>query len=180
MSRTVLLASAALAAAFAASPAAARDSWGKANVGFAEYRTDADQCSSAAFDAKLSMGPVDRVIRAATPLQADIYTWAMSRQILIHGVTVTVAEQLQGAVDRCLIDRGYQRFHLTGAQERQLGRFRRGTMERAHYLHGLAADPAVMAAQAVRTVRPPEPPAEEGKPPRKEPLQIIDLGPRPV
>jgi hypothetical protein len=179
MSRNVLLA-AAIALATIATPAAARDSWGKANVGFAEYRADADQCSSAAFDAKLWLEPVYHVIRAAMPLQADIYTLAWSRQTMVHGVTVTIADQLQGAVDRCLIDRGYRRFRLTEAQERELGRFRHGTMERAHYLHRLAADPAVMATQALPTARPPEPPADEGTPPRREPPQVIDLGPRPV
>jgi hypothetical protein len=180
MSRTVLFAAAAAALALTASPAIARDSWGKANVGFAEYRADTDQCSTAAFDAKLWLEPVYHVIRAAQPLQTDLYTLAWSRQIMVHGVTVTIAEQLQGSVDRCLIDRGYRRFRLTEAQERELGRLPHGTMERAHYLHGLAADPAVMAAQALPTVRPSEPPADEGKPSRREPPQVIDLGPRPV
>ncbi|HEY1604660.1 MAG TPA: hypothetical protein VGF77_03595 [Allosphingosinicella sp.] len=185
MSRTVLFATAALALApFAlagvASPAAAKDSWGKANVGFAEYRIDADQCSNAAFDANLWMGPIDHVIHATMKLQTDIYMLAFSRQIMIHGVTVTIADQLQNSVDRCLIDRGYTRFHLTEAQDRRLSHFHHGTMERAHFLHGLAADPAVMAAQAIPTRRPPEPPVDEGKPTRKEPLHIIDLGPRPV
>src|SRR3954469_6253159 len=94
MSQSVLLASAALVAMLAASPAAARDSWGKPNVGFAEYRTDADQCSNSAFDTNLWMGPVYDVIRHAMPLQGDIYQLAWSQQVLVHGVTVTIADQL--------------------------------------------------------------------------------------
>ncbi|HEX5184335.1 MAG TPA: hypothetical protein VFW19_14445 [Allosphingosinicella sp.] len=178
MPRTVFLAALSLAAV--ASPAAAHDSWGKPDVGFAEYRIDADQCSNAAFDAKLWMGPIDHVMRATMKLQTDIYMLAFSRQIMTHGVSVTIADQLQNAVDRCLIDRGYTKFRLTDAQERRLSHFRPGTVERAHFLHSLAADPAVMAAQAIPTVRPHEAPADEGKPTRKEPPHVIDLGPRPV
>ena len=180
MSRTVLFASAALALALAASPAAARDSWGKANVGFAEYRADADQCSSAAFDAKLWYQPIYHLVRAGYGMSMDVYSYGHAVHMVQHAVTATIADQLQNAVDRCLIDRGYTRFRLTEAQDRQLGRFHRGSTERAHFLHGLAADPGVMAAQAIPTVRPPEGPADEGKPPREEPPQIIDLGPRPV
>jgi hypothetical protein len=175
MSRTVLLTTAALALAAVASPAAAHDSWGKPNVGFAEYRIDADQCSNAAFQAKLWFEPINHVIRASTAGMMDVYSYARGQQIMVHGVTVTIADQLQGAVDRCLIDRGYSRFRLTEAQDERLSRFHYGTMERARFLHRLAADPAVMAAQAIPTVRPPEGPADEGKPTRKEPLRVIDL-----
>jgi hypothetical protein len=177
MSRTVLLVPFALALAITATPAAAHNSWGKANVGFAEYRTDADQCSNAAFDAKLWVEPINHVIRASYAAASDLYSYARAQLIMVHGVTVTIADQLQATVDRCLIDRGYTRFHLTEAQDRQLSRYHHGTMERAHFLHSLASDPAVMAAQAIRTVRPPEAPADEGKPTRKEPLQVIDFLP---
>lgn len=180
MSRTVLLASAALALAAMATPAAARNSWGKPNVGFAEYRADADQCSSAAFDAKLWFQPLYHLIRAGYGMSMDVYSYAHAGQLVHHAVARNIADQLQNAVDRCLIDRGYARFHLTDEQDRQLSRFHRGTMERARFLHSLAADPRVMAAQAIRTVRPPEGPVDEGKPPRREPPPIIDLGPRPV
>ncbi|HEX4736118.1 MAG TPA: hypothetical protein VH331_01000 [Allosphingosinicella sp.] len=177
MSRTVLLATAALALAATASPAAAHVSWGKPNVGFAEYRIDADQCSNAAFDAKLWFEPIYEVVRAGYAASTDLFSYARAQQIIRHGVTVTVADQLQAAVDRCLVDRGYTRFRLTEDQARNLSRFHRGTIERAHFLHRLASDPGVMAAQAIRTVRPPEGPADEGKPTRKEPLHVIDLLP---
>jgi len=180
MSRTVFLATAALAFAVTASPAAARESWGKPNVGFAEYRIDADECSSAAFEAKIWYQPIYHLIRAGFGASMDVYSYGHALHMVQHAVTATVADQLQNAIDRCLIDRGYTRFHLTEAQDRQLGHFRRGTMERAHFLHGLASDPAVMAAQAVRTVRPPEGPADEGKPSRREPPPIIDIFPRPA
>jgi hypothetical protein len=174
MSRIVHFASAALALVFAAAPAAARDSWGKPNVAFEEYRIDADQCSNEAFDAPLWLEPIYRVVRANYQYNMDIYSYARAGDMMIHGVTVTIADQLQDAVDRCLIDRGYMRFRLTAAQDRQLSRFQRGTMERAHFLHRLAADASVMATQILPTTRPPEPPAYEGTPPRIEPPVIVD------
>lgn len=177
MSRTVLLATAALAFAAIASPAAARNSWGKPNVGFAEYRIDADECSNAAFDAKLWMEPIEHVIRASYAASTDIFSEASLKMIMTHGVTVTIADQLQATVDRCLIDRGYTRFRLTDSQDRQLSHFHRGTMDRAHFLHSLGSDPNVMAAQAIRTIRPPEAPADEGKPTRNEPPRVIQLLP---
>jgi hypothetical protein len=179
MSRTVLLASAALATFLAASPAAARDSWGKPNVGFDAYRLDADQCSNAAFDTKLWLEPVYHLIRVGYGASMDIYSYARAEHMVGHAITVTIADQLQASVDRCLIDRGYSRFRLTAAQDRQLGRFHRGTTERAQFLHSLAADPQVTAAQGIRTVRPPDAPAQEEQP-RKEPPRIIDFGPRPL
>jgi hypothetical protein len=180
MSHKALLASAALVATLAASPAAARDSWGKPNVGFTEYRLDADQCSNSAFDTNLWIGPIYDVIRKTMATQGDIYTIGFSQQLTVHAVTVTIADQLQDAVDRCLIDRGYERFRLTQAQDRQLSRYRRGTTERAQFLHSLAADPSVMMTQALPTVRPPDAPAEEGRLPRREPPIIIPTGPRPI
>jgi hypothetical protein len=179
MSRTVLFASAALAVALAASPAVAHDSWGKPNVAFAEYRTDADECSDEAFGAKLWLEPIYRIVRANYQYNMDLYSYARAGDMMIHGVTVTVADQLQNAVDRCLIDRGYTRFRLTEAQNRQLSRLHRGTMERAHFLHSLAADASVMATQALPTTRPPEAPADEGTPPRID-RPVINFGPRPV
>lgn len=175
MSRTVLPTTAALALAAVATPAAAHDSWGKANVGFAEYRIDADQCSNAAFQAKLWFQPIYHVIQASSAGMMDVFSYARGQQIMVHGVSMTIADQLQAAIDRCLIDRGYTRFRLTEAQNRQLSRFRYGTTERAHFLHRLASNPAVMAAQAIPTVRPPEGPADEGRPTGKEPLRVIDL-----
>src|SRR3954469_222672 len=180
MSQSVLLASAALVAMLAASPAAARDSWGKPNVGFTEYRTDADQCSNAAFDAKLWFEPINHIVRASYQYNMDVYGYARAGQIMVHGVTNAIADQLQDAVDRCLIDRGYKRFRLTAAQDRQLSRYHHGTMERAHFLHNLAADASIMAVQGVSTIRPPDEPAEEGTPARIDRPVIVNAGPSPA
>jgi hypothetical protein len=179
MTKALLFACAAVLAG-AAAPAAARDSWARPHVSFAEYRADADQCSNAAFHAKLWLAPIAHIAEATHAMASDPWSYARARQIFVHGVTRSVAEQLQDVVDRCLFDRGYRRFRLTEAQDRQLHQLRRGTVERAQFLHGLAADPATLAAQAIPTVRPPGEPAEESPPPRRQPLDIIDFGPRPV
>src|SRR3954453_4937294 len=146
MSNRVLLASTALVAGLGASPALARDSWGKPNVGFAEYRLDSDECSEEAFHTKLWVEPIYQIIRAIYQYSIDIYSYARAHDIARHGVTVTIAEQLQNAIDTCLIDRGYQRFRLTEAQDRQLSHLRRDTIELAYFLYGLGSAPAVMTA----------------------------------
>lgn len=175
----ILFACAAVLAGTAA-PAAAKESWGRPYVGFAEYRRDADRCSNAAFHTRLSFAPIVHIAEATRAMATDPWSYARARQIFIHGVTRTVEEQLQDSVDRCLFDSGYRRFRLSDDQARRLGRLRRGTLERARFLHALAADPSVLEGQAVPTVRPPDDPAEEGLPPRREPLDILDFGPRPA
>jgi hypothetical protein len=166
-----------LAGAGAGAPAAAKDSWARPYVGFEEYRRDADQCSNAAFQARLWFGPIVHLAQATHAMATDPWSYARARQIFVHGVTRTVAEQLQDAVDRCLFDRGYRRFRLSEEQNRRLGRLHRGTVERARFLHSLAADPAVLGTQALPTVRPPDEPAQEDPPARREPLDILDFGP---
>jgi hypothetical protein len=181
MFRTFVLAAAALAAASAAAPACAGGglSWAKPNVAYAEYRLDAAQCSNAAYDAPISYAPIDDIARATRGMAGDsIYNFARAQQVFIHGVGMELRDQLQNAVDRCLVERGYRLFRLTDEQRRALARLRRNSAERQHYLHGLAADPAV-AAQGVPTLIPPAPRPEPPRP-RKEPMRIIDLDPVPA
>ncbi|MBV8688139.1 MAG: hypothetical protein JOZ90_03075 [Alphaproteobacteria bacterium] len=164
----------------AASPAAAGGlSWGKPDVGYAEYRLDSNQCSNAAFDTKLTFDEIAHVARAAGAMSADLFSYARAREIVVHAATVTVEDQLQASVDRCLIDRGYTRFRLTAEQSRALARLKPGGEPRQHFLHRLASDGAVLSRQAVPTVRPPDGPAREVPPPR-EPPPILDFGPRPA
>jgi hypothetical protein len=53
------------------------------------------------------------------------------------------------AVEQCLQDRGYQKFQLTAAQGAHLETLLEGSSERRLYLHSLASDPAVLAAQGL-------------------------------
>ncbi len=52
--------------------------------------------------------------------------------------------------ERCLFDHGYRPFRLTRDQDRALRRLPLGTPARHAYLHALAADPAIVSAQAAR------------------------------
>ena len=54
---------------------------------------------------------------------------------------------MQREIDQGLAARGYQRFRLTGAQRARLRHLDEGAPERHFYLHSLASDPAVLAAQ---------------------------------
>jgi hypothetical protein len=54
---------------------------------------------------------------------------------------------MQRRLDHCLAGRGYHRFRLTDDQRRQLRRFPERAAERQTYLHSLASDPQVLAAQ---------------------------------
>jgi hypothetical protein len=51
-------------------------------------------------------------------------------------------------LESCLAGRGYHRFHLTAAQRRQLDCLPARAVERQAYLHRLASDPQVLAAQS--------------------------------
>jgi hypothetical protein len=66
-----------------------------------------------------------------------------------------IERQLQQARDimaarleSCLANRGYRRFHLNAAQRRQLDRLPARAPERQAYLHRLASDPQILAAQS--------------------------------
>jgi hypothetical protein len=51
-------------------------------------------------------------------------------------------------LESCLAGRGYHRFHLTAAQRRQLDRLPERAPGRQAYLHRLASDPQILAAQS--------------------------------
>lgn len=51
-------------------------------------------------------------------------------------------------LESCLAGHGYQRFHLTAAQRRQLDRLPARAVERQAYLHRLASDPQILASQS--------------------------------
>ena len=56
---------------------------------------------------------------------------------------------LEGVVESCLLDRGYSQFRLTESQAKSLSKLEKGSDERRHFLHALAADPAVLENQAL-------------------------------
>jgi len=151
-------------------------SWGKPNVSYASYNADAQQCANMAFGVDAPMQPATVEALGAqqamalyaffsfwsardhggdmaaayavrpdkAPLRSTTYT-----SLFEHAAYVDVVEQLQAVVDRCLTERGYQKFRLTNAQRDQLRQLKMGTAEREHFLHRLGADPEVLAAQRV-------------------------------
>jgi len=60
-------------------------------------------------------------------------------------------------VGECLRKRGYVQFRLTEEQSAGLAKLQKGSDERRAYLHGLAADPAVLKAQALPATSSQEP-----------------------
>jgi hypothetical protein len=54
---------------------------------------------------------------------------------------------MQRRLDACLAGRGYRRFRLTEDQRRQLRHYPERAAERQTYLHRLASDPQILAAQ---------------------------------
>ena len=55
---------------------------------------------------------------------------------------------IEARLEQCLAGHGYRRFHLTAEQRRQLDRYPARAPERQAYLHRLASDPQILAAQS--------------------------------
>jgi hypothetical protein len=164
--RAFLLATAAAAlSACATSQPEAQTSWGKANVAFLDYWSDAAQCTLAGAQAEVSL-PVGtlNIKRDASPI-ADpaIQDRVSSDDASTVGVNDMImrarlnrVQQMramdrarQAVVDQCLAERGYRRFQLTAEQSARLQTLPEGTRERREFLHGLASDPAILSAQGV-------------------------------
>jgi len=144
-------------------------SWGRANVSFADYHRDAQQCAARTFGVTLHMSPqtardLDMVGNGS--LMSMIGTAGITPEVALspthvhfysttyvetykHAMRVDVTEQLQAILDNCLRERGYRRFKLTGAQMDRLRGLADGTAERERYLYSLGSDPDVLAMQAV-------------------------------
>lgn len=157
---------------------APRASWGKAGVAIERYREDAIACGRAGLATEINdMAAVKTLVTASRQLDQVLDSQANSSPASvttggggqIDPVALNTAQQvsritdganprarfkevraaLQGTVDRCLADRGYVRFTLTGPQRERLEDLKHGSPERHAYLHALASDPAILAAQAV-------------------------------
>jgi hypothetical protein len=164
--RTFALAAAALAlGACATTQQEAATSWGKANVSFVDYWSDAAQCTLAGAQAEVSLpvGALD-IQRHASPM-ADpaIQDRVSSDEASTIGVNdmlmrarLNRVQQMreqdrarQAVIDRCLAERGYRQFQLTAEQSAHVSALPEGSRERRQYLHRLASDPSVLAAQGV-------------------------------
>ena len=144
-------------------------SWGRANVSFADYNRDAQQCAAKTFGVTLHLSPqtahdLDMVGNgslmsllgtagvtpevALSPTHVHFYSTTYV-ETYKHATRVDVTDQLQAILDTCLAGRGYHRFRLTDAQMDQLHELAQGSAEREHFLYSLGSDPDVLAAQAI-------------------------------
>jgi len=143
-----------------AAPASARmigagykTSWGKAGVSLEDYWIDSSQCGFQAYNLDLTgTGPARVLIIASRMAENPISVEdaARARQFANEEVQWDrAASIMQSELDSCLIRRGYVKFKLTDSQADELAGLEKGSLERRRFLHSLASDPAVLAAQGV-------------------------------
>jgi hypothetical protein len=168
--RTCLLALAAIP--FAAVPAQAADaprfSWGKAGVGYEQYRNEAYDCAIVGLGSDISDSKPVEALRTADRQMAALETRNQSIGNAADPVAAGTSyandvESIRSAarpdrqveeikrlvfpaIQQCMIDRGYTRFALTEAQRAEMSEL--GKDEGRAFLHKLASDAAVLVQQA--------------------------------
>ena len=163
----------AIAAAFACSTAQAADApkfaWGKAGVGYDQYRNEAYECAIVGLDTNIENSePVERLRSATRQLEAldarqggvasssdpaaagirhaqDLA--AIRESARAERQVKEVKKILFSAMQQCMVQRGYTRFALTEDQRRQYAGFNDDSTERRVYLHKLASDAAILEQQ---------------------------------
>lgn len=141
-------------------------SWGKPGVTLEAYRTDAVACGRQGYYLDVSKTEAAKVFKDASG-QLDTNEARLSvvgndidRAIQIANDSGRIVERtrpaermkqvrtlLQDTVAECLRARGYTQFQLTRDQQHYLRTLRIGSPERHAYLHGLASNPTILAAQ---------------------------------
>jgi hypothetical protein len=165
MTRSGIAIAIAASLALLATPASAKpkpfDSWGRAGVDFETYRTDSTECIAIAYYADVSQTKQakafvrgTRRMEATDGMPMDFLELARRYAQIQYSVRPELQvrqlrDRMQEVVDNCLIDRGYSQFRLTDSQRKQLSMFKKGSVERHHFLHELASDPEVLQRQPV-------------------------------
>jgi hypothetical protein len=146
------------AAGTAAAKALPRDhSWGKPDVTFLQYRTDAVECAWQASQAPPVVNgtnmvmpqppsPVPGVGPTADDVLSDLVDAYNVNKLIVKS---KVIDQLQGGLEACLTARGYRPFGLTKAQAEELHAMKPGDKARQLYLYRLSVDPDVLKAQGL-------------------------------
>ncbi|MFT4252271.1 MAG: hypothetical protein QM608_07290 [Caulobacter sp.] len=148
---------AALAAASTAQAAPTRkESWGKPGVSYLKYRTDAAEClhyvetqapvKLALVDLTFGMDmPVDPDLGArepsATGAAQSAYAYAEAHRMRMNRNWRNVRDQAEPALEKCLTERGYAKFKLSEAEQKELKDLRVGTPARHLYLWRLGSEP---------------------------------------
>lgn len=126
-------------------------SWGKAGVSLDQYRADGIACARQAVAHDISGSDPAKAFQLATRLtddETDPLAFARAGQMIGVDRQLAKVEDLQYALlERCLTALGYRPFRLTDAQRERLEELKAGSDARRAYLHSLAADPKVLAAQ---------------------------------
>jgi hypothetical protein len=168
-SRALLLAAASLAAAPAyAADDAPRAAWGKAGVGYEQYRDDAYVCAEVGLNADIAQTePVEQLRSATRRMEAadSQFSSAASTDPMEAGVrhaqeaaairaatrpekrVQEVKEIIFAATQRCMAEQGYVLFALTEEQRGEMAEMKK--RERRAYLHRLASDAAILERQKV-------------------------------
>jgi len=133
------------ACATAATESADSTSWGKAGVSLSQYLVDAAHCAAVSAPVRAER---EALVHAA---QRSDQHEQMLEQANRNTEAQARADMLarQHAHDQCLLERGYTHFRLTSEQRAQLATLPQDSEARRDYLHHLASDPAVLAAQAI-------------------------------
>lgn len=154
-------------------------SWGKANVPIDAYRRDAIECADASRHVTAVIKPttlrqldglsaaqlLDTVMQIGVSNPANVVSAItkfgsaddIARRTNTFGakyvamVAFDVRDQLQAAIDACLIARGYTRIQLTAPQLQGLHKLKPRSPERTAYLHAIDSDATVIARQRVGT-----------------------------
>jgi len=132
-------------------------SWGMEGVSLEQYTADSRECARQAAEIDLSgTAPAQALVLASrvysihwNPHYSQLSGISQTPRIASPQVQWNrAAAIMQDQLDSCLMQRGYVRFELTDEQYDMLQHLERGSDARRAYLHGLASDPGVLAAQA--------------------------------
>jgi hypothetical protein len=154
------LVSAAVALIVGAAPASARlvgpghqTSWGKEGVSLEDYWIDSGQCSLRAYGVDLTGTAPARALIIASRMAENPATLEDAQRAMQFANPELqwdrAAKIMETELEMCLVERGYVKFRLTDRQADELEHLEKGSLERRRYLHSLASDPAVLAAQRV-------------------------------
>ena len=148
--------------AFGSSPALAdrigpghHKSWGKQGVSLEQYWADSTECAQAAADLDLEGTKPAKALVFWTRLgngnmppnnYADIFmSVRINPEVQWNRAATIMRKELEG----CLSERGYVKFELTDNQYEILRELEVGSLKRRTYLHSLASDPEILAAQVL-------------------------------
>jgi hypothetical protein len=136
-------------------------SWGKSGVSLATYRAESIGCAMRAYytdvadtNGAKNFAEASRLLDTYAGAPGDVMDNARMMGSIVQSAhtdeSLKDVKQFQVAIlDKCLIDHGYHRFRLTDDQRKHMENLKIGSDARHAYLHRLAADPAILSAQAL-------------------------------